>query len=216
MQRRTWWSRAALLLLLPIMPACQARGGEPPVNPTNVPPNPTPKQWNQAPTMSIDPSKQYTAVLSTSLGDFDVQLLPKEAPIAVNSFVFLAREGFYENVKFHRIMQGFMIQTGDPTGTGSGGPGYRFQDEPVVSNYDKGVVAMANAGPNTNGSQFFIVHGSGVNQTLPKSYTIFGRVSKGIEVVDSIANVPVAPSPRGEMSVPQTDVRIKNVTIREG
>lgn len=213
MRRRKWWSRAALLLLLPIMPACQVRG-EPPGNPTNVP-NPTPKRWNELPPMRIDASREYTATLSTTMGDFDIRLLPKEAPIAVNSFVFLAREGFYEDVKFHRIMRGFMIQTGDPTGTGGGGPGYRFQDEPVVSNYDRGVVAMANAGPDTNGSQFFIVHGSEVHQTLPKNYTIFGRVARGIEVVDSIAAVPVAATARGERSVPQTDVRIKKVTIKE-
>jgi cyclophilin family peptidyl-prolyl cis-trans isomerase len=171
------------------------------------------KQWGSPPTMRIDQDKQYEATISTSMGDMKVELLPKEAPTTVNNFVFLAREGFYENVKFHRIMRGFMVQTGDPTGTGAGGPGYRFIDEPVNLNYEKGIVAMANAGPNTNGSQFFIVHGDNVQ--LPKSYTIFGKVTDGLNVLDQIAAVPVSNSPRGEASVPQTDVRINKVTITE-
>jgi peptidylprolyl isomerase len=147
------------------------------------------------------------------MGDIKVDLLAKETPNTVNNFVFLAREGFYDNVKFHRIIKGFMIQTGDPTGTGAGSPGYRFPDEPVTLNYDRGIVAMANAGPNTNGSQFFIVQGDGVN--LPKNYTIFGKVTGGLDVVDQIASVPVGPSPGGERSAPQTDVRITNVAITE-
>ena len=173
------------------------------------------KQWSSPPTMRIDANKQYTATITTTMGDIEASLLVKEAPTTVNNFVFLSREGFYDGVKFHRIIQGFMVQTGDPKGDGSGGPGYRFIDEPVTSNYDRGVLAMANAGPNTNGSQFFIVHGEGVGARLPKSYTIFGRVTRGIEVVDQIASVPVAANSRGETSVPQTDVRMTKVTIKE-
>ena len=165
--------------------------------------------------MSIDANKTYTAKISTNMGDMDVQLNAKEAPQTVNNFVFLAREGFYDNAKFHRIIKNFMVQTGDPTGTGRGGPGYRFVDEPVTLNYDKGTVAMANAGPNTNGSQFFIVHGEDVNQRLPKNYTIFGKVTGGLDVLDKIANVPVGASASGEPSNPQQDVHINKVTITE-
>jgi len=173
-----------------------------------------PKQWSSSPAMQIDPNKRYTAAISTTMGDIEVDLLAKEVPMTVNNFVFLAREGFYEGVKFHRIMKEFMIQTGDPTGTGRGGPGYRFIDEPVAGNYDRGVLAMANAGPNTNGSQFFFVHGASVQ--LPKNYTIFGKVTRGLDVVDKIAAVPVGTAPGGrEASVPQTDVRMTRVSITE-
>jgi cyclophilin family peptidyl-prolyl cis-trans isomerase len=173
-----------------------------------------PKQWNSPPAMSIDQSKSYAATLQTSKGDITVELLPGDAPQTVNNFVFLAREGFYDDVKFHRIIRGFMVQTGDPTGTGAGGPGYRFKDEPVTRDYTRGTVAMANAGPNTNGSQFFIMHGS---QGLPKNYTIFGQVTdeKSLETLDKIANVPVTGSRVGEMSVPTEDVRITGVEIEE-
>ncbi len=162
--------------------------------------------------MEVDPGKRYKATIATTLGDVDVDLLIGDAPKTVNNFVFLSRQGFYENVKFHRIIKGFMIQTGDPTGTGTGGPGYRFADEPVSRKYTKGIVAMANAGPNTNGSQFFIVHGDDAG--LPPNYTIFGQVSGGQDVVDKIASVPVGSNGR-EASVPQQDVRIKSVTIQE-
>jgi peptidylprolyl isomerase len=165
--------------------------------------------------MRIDANKQYTATITTTMGDIEVSLMAKEAPTTVNNFVFLAREGFYDGIKFHRVIQGFMVQTGDPKGDGSGNPGYRFIDEPVAANYDRGILAMANAGPNTNGSQFFIVHGDQVGARLPKSYTIFGRVTRGMEVVDQIASVPVAANRSGEMSVPQTDVRMTKVTISE-
>lgn len=176
-------------------------------------PSAQPKQWSSPPAMQIDTGKQYQAKVSTTMGDFEIQLTPRETPATTNNFVFLAREGFYDNVKFHRIISGFMIQTGDPTGTGRGGPGYRFNDEPASGSYERGTVAMANAGPNTNGSQFFIVHGDNVN--LPKNYTIFGKVVSGLDVVDRIASVPVGPSDRGEPSVPQQDVRITQVTITE-
>ena len=171
-------------------------------------------QWRSPPEMSIDPAKRYRALIRTNKGDIEVSLLAAEAPKTVNNFVFLAREGFYDEVKFHRIMKDFMIQTGDPKGDGTGGPGYRFADEPVERNYDRGTLAMANAGPNTNGSQFFIVHGAAVN--LPKNYTIFGMVVAGMDVVDAIATSPVSLSPRGEASVPQRDIRIKTVSVKEG
>ncbi len=170
------------------------------------------KQYSAPPAMKIDEKKQYTATISTSKGDMKADLFVKDAPQTVNNFVFLAREGFYTNVKFHRIIAGFMVQTGDPTGTGAGGPGYRFKDEPVTRKYDRGTLAMANAGPNTNGSQFFIMH---ANYPLQPNYTIFGQVTSGLDVLDKIATVPVTAGPGGERSVPTEDVRIKSVTIEE-
>lgn len=173
------------------------------------------KQYSAAPPVStIDENKSYTATLHTTMGDMQVDLFPKDAPQTVANFVFLAREGFYNNVKFHRIIKGFMVQTGDPTGTGAGGPGYRFKDEPVTRNYDRGIVAMANAGPNTNGSQFFIMHS---NYGLQKNYTIFGQVTDkaGLDTLDKIATSPVTASRSGEMSQPTQDIRITSVDIVE-
>jgi cyclophilin family peptidyl-prolyl cis-trans isomerase len=161
--------------------------------------------------MDIDPGKQYTATLKTSEGDITIELLPQEAPKTVNNFVFLARQGYYDGVIFHRTIEGFMIQTGDPTGTGRGGPGYQFADEQVKRRYTRGIVAMANAGPNTNGSQFFVVHGADVG--LPPSYTIFGRVTDGLDTVDKIATAPTRPG--GEGSTPANPARIKSVSISE-
>ncbi len=172
------------------------------------------KKWQSAPAMQIDPSKNYRATLRTNKGDITIELLVGDAPKTVNNFVFLAREGFYSNVPFHRIIKDFMIQTGDPTGTGSGGPGYRFADERVNRRYERGIVAMANAGPNTNGSQFFICHGRNA-ESLPPNYTIFGRVTEGLDVVDAIANVPTQSSGRGERSTPTEDIRIESVEISE-
>ena len=173
------------------------------------------KQWSAPPPMSIDPTKEYSATLRTTKGDVRIDLFPQEAPKTVNNFIFLAREGFYENVRFHRIIKGFMVQTGDPTGTGAGGPGYRFADEPVQRKYERGIVAMANAGPNTNGSQFFIMHAS---YGLSPNYTIFGQVTdeESMKVLDQIANVPTTTDRRGEKSVPTEDVRITRVDIEEG
>jgi len=170
------------------------------------------QQWSSPPAMTIDPAKHYTATMHTSEGDITIELLPDHAPATVNNFVFLAREGFYAGVPFHRIMKGFMVQTGDPTGTGGGGPGYKFKDEPVSLPYTKGIVAMANAGPNTNGSQFFIVHGE--QAPLPPSYTVFGRVTAGLDALDKIANTPVALA-RGERSKPTREVRIDSVDVSE-
>src|SRR5215217_6636921 len=154
---------------------------------------PVGKSYSAPPPMSIDPNKTYTAVIKTSLGEMTAELYPKDAPNTVNNFVFLAKEGFYNGVIFHRIIKEFMVQTGDPTGTGRGGPGYRFRDElSGPQGYTKGTLAMANAGPNTQGSQFFICHGSGAER-LPKAYTIFGRVTEGQDVLDKIASVPCKP-----------------------
>ena len=169
------------------------------------------RQWNRSPAMEIDPNGDYSAELQTSEGTITVRLLTEEAPETVNNFVFLARQGFYDGVIFHRVIEGFMIQTGDPTGTGRGGPGYKFADERVRRRYTKGIVAMANAGPNTNGSQFFIVHGRDVG--LPPSYTIFGEVSDGMDVVDKIAATPTRPG--GEGSSPVNPPRIQSVKILE-
>src|SRR6476661_4119847 len=168
------------------------------------------KQWNSAPDMVIDPAKRYTAKVSTSMGDLVIALDAVAAPKTVNNFVFLAREGYYDGVIFHRIIQGFMCQGGDPTGSGRGGPGYKFADElPKPRQYQIGSVAMANAGPNTNGSQFFIVSGpSGVG--LPPQYSLFGQVVKGLEVVDAMEKVKTGPGDK-----PVEDVVIHSVTVTE-
>jgi len=173
----------------------------------------TPMQWSQPPAMALEEGKDYGAIIKTSKGDIVVDLYEDKAPATVNNFVFLANEGYYSNVPFHRIISGFMIQTGDPTGTGAGGPGYRFADElPTDLNYTRGTLAMANAGPNTNGSQFFICHADLTNG-LPKNYSIFGTVTEGIDVVDAIATVQVGRSRSGEMSNPLEPVSITSVEI---
>ncbi len=144
------------------------------------------KQWDNPPAMQIDPEKVYTAVIETDKGDIELELYPKHAPKTVNNFVFLAGEGFYDGVTFHRVISNFMIQGGDPTGIGSGGPGYKFEDEtrgnPLV--HETGVISMANAGPNTNGSQFFITHSP--QPHLNGNHTVFGKVVKGQDVVNAI------------------------------
>ncbi len=170
------------------------------------------KRYSAAPQMVIDQRKDYSAVLKTSKGDITVDLFEKETPVTVNNFVFLAKDKFYDGTKFHRIVKGFMIQGGDPLGNGMGGPGYKFADEPITKDYKKGILAMANSGPNTNGSQFFIMH---ADYPLPKNYVIFGQVTSGIEAVDSIANVPVKSSPTGEKSSPTEEVLVKAVEVIE-
>jgi cyclophilin family peptidyl-prolyl cis-trans isomerase len=157
--------------------------------------------------MVIDPARTYTATIETTAGTMTAELFAAEAPRTVNNFVYLAREGFYGDVIFHRVISGFMIQGGDPTGTGTGGPGYRFADEPVTRQYLRGTLAMANAGPNTNGSQFFVMH---ADYPLPPNYTIFGKLSAGEEVVDAIAGAPT-----GAQDRPVNPVAIKSVTITE-
>ena len=172
-----------------------------------------PQSYSTPPAMSLDDSKAYSATIKTNHGDINVELFPSEAPVTVNNFVFLAREGFYKDGQFHRVIKDFMIQGGCPTGDGTGGPGYRFQDEPVTRSYVKGTLAMANAGPNTNGSQFFIVHGADVG--LPPNYTIFGNVTSGIDVLDTIATSPVTTGRSGEPSTPTTALEINDVEIQE-
>ena len=166
-----------------------------------------PTSYPAPPEMVIDPAKRYSASIVTSAGTLTAELFAAEAPRTVNNFVFLAREGFYQGVIFHRVIDGFMIQGGDPTGTGTGGPGYRFADEPVTRKYLRGTLAMANAGPNTNGSQFFVMH---ADYGLPPSYTIFGKLTAGEEVVDAIATAP-----KGAQDRPRDPVRIESVTITE-
>jgi cyclophilin family peptidyl-prolyl cis-trans isomerase len=167
-----------------------------------------PKQYDSAPDLDIDLSKSYTATLDTTHGEIVIEFDPERSPRTVNNFVFLAKEGFYDDVIFHRVIENFMIQGGDPTGTGRGGPGYKFRDEiEGPGEYSRGTVAMANAGPNTNGSQFFIMH---KDTGLPHSYTIFGKVTSGMDAVDSIATSDTDSSDR-----PRDEVLINKVTITE-
>ncbi len=159
------------------------------------------------PTMQLDLKKQYSAVLHTTAGDISISFDTQNTPITSNNFITLAKAGFYNDVIFHRTIPGFMIQGGDPTGTGSGGPGYQFADEYLKGKYTRGTVAMANAGPNTNGSQFFIMH---TDYDLPNAYVIFGHVTAGLEVVDKIATAPTGPQDR-----PTNPVKITSVDILE-
>jgi peptidyl-prolyl cis-trans isomerase B (cyclophilin B) len=144
------------------------------------------KQWNSPPAMQIDPKKSYRVVIETTRGSIELELYAQYAPKTVNNFVFLAQQGFYDGVTFHRVISNFMIQGGDPTGSGRGGPGYRFEDEfqgnPL--RHETGVISMANAGPNTNGSQFFITHSP--QPHLDGRHTVFGKVTKGQSTVDAI------------------------------
>jgi len=144
------------------------------------------KQWDKQPEMQIDPKKKYTASMNTTKGIIEIELYAEHAPKTVNNFVFLIKEGFYDGVSFHRVIEDFVIQGGDPTGTGRGGPGYKFEDE-LKGNplrHERGIISMANSGPNTNGSQFFITHSP--QSHLNGKHTVFGKVTKGIEIVDSI------------------------------
>lgn len=167
------------------------------------------QKFDAVPEMLIDPEKTYTATMVTSKGTMEILLDPHAAPNTVNSFVFLARWHYFDGIVFHRIIPGFVLQGGDPTGSGSGGPGYRFNDElPKAGRYEVGSLAMANAGPNTNGSQFFVISGpDGVR--LPPLYALFGKVVKGLDVVATINDVG---SPSGK---PREDVVIESVTISE-
>jgi cyclophilin family peptidyl-prolyl cis-trans isomerase len=178
--------------------------------------SPKSQEFPDVPEMGIDPAKRYTATMDTSMGELVIALDAIGAPKTVNNFVFLAREGFYNGVPFHRIIKEFMVQTGDPTGTGRGGPGYRFQDElNTPFGYEKGTLAMANAGPNTQGSQFFICHGPGAAR-LPKAYTIFGRVTSGLDdALEKIATVLVRPGAGGENSSPVDPPKIESIEITE-
>jgi len=185
-----------------------------PAQPVNPAQN---KTWSSPPSMQIDQKKPYHTIIHTNLGDISIKLFPEDAPITVNNFIFLARNHFYDGLKFHRVINNFMIQTGDPKGNGTGGPGYHFTDELSSKHtYTTGVVAMANSGPNTNGSQFFIGSGQNVaslNQN--PNYTIFGQVDGGMDVVEKIASVKVGPNSSGESSSPLDPVYMKSVEILE-
>jgi cyclophilin family peptidyl-prolyl cis-trans isomerase len=172
-------------------------------------------QWDKAPEMVIDEGETYLAVVTTNKGEMTFELNAEAAPETVNNFICLASNGFYDITPFHRVIDGFMIQGGDPTGMGNGGPGYTFGDELPGDDFDytKGTLAMANAGPDTQGSQFFIVD-EDLKGGLPKDYTIFGQMTDGESVLDDLSDSAVVPSQRGEPSVPVEFVVIKSITIQ--
>ncbi len=209
-----WVGIGVVLVLLIVAGVLFARSRQTatPAEPTAVSSSTTStgqKQWSAPPPMTIDTSKQYLATVKMAKGgEFVIELYPKKAPITVNSFVFLANQGFYNGVTFHRVIDGFMAQGGDPTGTGTGGPGYEFVNENSDLTFDKaGVVAMANAGPNTNGSQFFITFGP--QPSLNGGYTIFGQVISGMDVVNGITRRDPNQNPTFQGDV------IQSITIQE-
>ena len=170
------------------------------------------KVYDKQPKMNLNSDSTYSAIINTNLGEMSVEFFTDDAPLTVNNFVTLSKDGYYDNVIFHRVISGFMIQGGDPSGTGHGDygkfPGYEFEDE--LNNqrpYEKGILAMANRGPNTNGSQFFIMH---ADYPLPYSYTIFGKVTEGLEVIDKIASVETDSADK-----PTDDIIINTVEIVE-
>jgi len=167
------------------------------------------RKFDAEPSMGIDPKKRYTAEMTTSKGSMRIALDALAAPRTVNSFVFLARYHYFDGIVFHRVIPGFVLQGGDPTGTGTGGPGYKFADElPASGRYELGSLAMANAGPNTNGSQFFVISGpDGVR--LPPNYSLFGKVVGGLDVVAAIDAVGTS------SGKPKEQVTIQSVTITE-
>ena len=199
---------AAAAVTTPTAPAgsCTDRAPDPP---------PDPKSYPAPPPQTIDTSHTYTATLATSCGDIVIALDPTEAPVTVNNFVFLARQGFYNGLTFHRVVAGFVIQGGDPTGTGSGDAGYAFDDELPHDGYPTGSVAMANSGPNTNGSQFFIVTGDG--SLLPNDYSRFGKVTSGLDVAKRIEGFADPNADPGDPATqkPTQPIYIYRVTIIE-
>jgi peptidylprolyl isomerase len=172
--------------------------------------SPKTQKFSGRPPMCIDPAKRYSAEMVTNKGTMHIELDPLRAPKTVNNFVFLARYHYYDGVGFHRVIPGFVLQGGDPQGTGMGGPGYKFEDElPKAGSYELGSLAMANAGPNTNGSQFFIISGpSGMR--LPPSYSLFGKVVSGLDVVAKIDALGTGGAGR-----PQEKIVMESVTITE-
>jgi cyclophilin family peptidyl-prolyl cis-trans isomerase len=177
---------------------------EPTTEPAPVPQQPEPQVYE------YDPQATYVVNLNTSKGQISIQMNQGQTPIAVSNFLSLASQGFYNGIIFHRVIEGFMIQGGCPRGDGTGGPGYKFEDEPFDGEYTRGTVAMANSGPDTNGSQFFIMHD---DRSLPKDYVIFGRVVSGMEVVDSIAESEVTASRSGETSSPVEPTQILSAEV---
>jgi cyclophilin family peptidyl-prolyl cis-trans isomerase len=196
--------------------SCDGSAPEPAPAPSPTPaPKPLPEkapevkimQWNSPPEMVIDTGKKYTATIETEKGKLVLELFAKDVPNTVNNFIFLARAGYYDGTTFHRVLPGFMVQGGDPTGTGRGGPGYRFEDEFTEHGHEKGAFSMANAGPNTNGSQFFITYVP-VHE-LDGKHTVFGQLIEGMDVLESI-------TPRNPNENPQFEGdKIIRVTIEE-
>ena len=166
------------------------------------------KQYSSPPAMALDPDKSYSATMATDKGDIVIELYADKTPNTVNNFVFLAREGFYDDTVFHRVIKSFMVQGGDPTGTGRGGPGYRFADEfhPELQHDKPGILSMANAGPGTNGSQFFLTHGP--TPLLNNAHTVFGQITDGMDVLNSIPA-------RDPMNASAPSVKLQSVTITE-
>lgn len=210
---RTVRGLVALLIVCLLFAACNAQqdGDD---DEANVQKD-KPMQWDAPPEMAIDPSKAYTALLKTTKGEFTIELFADTAPITVNNFIFLAKQGYYDGVTFHRIIETFMIQTGDPLGDGTGGPGYTIKDELDTPHmYEPGIVAMAKAmAPDTGGSQFFICTGEdsyGLNYT--PDYTIFGKVVSGMDTVLEIARTPVTMGYGNDAS---PSLPIERVTIDE-
>jgi cyclophilin family peptidyl-prolyl cis-trans isomerase len=223
---RGW--RPALLgaALLMVLAGCGQTAAVPTVNPSAVQtacgtatPTGTPQRtYSAAPPMQIDVKKQYTATIQTQYGTIVIQMLPQQAPLTVNNFVFLACHGFYNGLIFHRVVPGFVIQGGDPQGSGAGGPGYTFKDElpSSASVYTAGAVAMANSGPNTNGSQFFICSSNDTTSLQPL-YSYFGKVVQGMDAVTAISKVALTSDPTdpsGAKSKPVTPVVMQRVTIQ--
>ena len=178
---------------------------------TNMPlPTPSPSPSS----LTIDTTASYSALLATNKGTIKIKLFASETPATVNNFISLAQRGFYDGTPFHRVVTGFMVQGGDPTGTGRGGPGYKFNDEPITRNYTRGTLAMANSGPNTNGSQFFIMH---QDYPLPKAYVIFGHIDPqdqaSLTTLDALASTPVTDNGQGEQSRPIQSLILQSVTI---
>ncbi len=206
MRRILATTAAAVLIAVPLIAGC----GSSESTSTAADGGGSAASWSSPPEMTIDENATYTADFATSQGDIQIALEPTSAPLTVNNFVFLARQGFYNGTTFHRVIPGFMIQGGDPQGTGTGGPGYQFADElPKAGDYKIGSVAMANAGPNTNGSQFFIITGEQGVQ-LPPDYSLFGQVTKGQDVAEKISTM-AAPG----TETPEPPVTIDKVTITE-
>jgi peptidyl-prolyl cis-trans isomerase B (cyclophilin B) len=175
---------ASIVLISAVLPLAACPGGETP----SETPEPTsgPKQYSSPPEMQIDPNKKYTAIIETEKGNLVLELFAADVPVTVNNFVFLAREGFYDNTTFHRVIEDFMAQGGDPTGTGSGGPGYKFDDEFTSHSHVTGALSMANAGANTNGSQFFICYSP--QHHLDGHHSVFGQLIEGMDVLLQIKN----------------------------
>lgn len=191
------------------------RAAVPASAPTGPTPVPVPKQWSTPPAMTLKPGIDYGASIATSDGVLGVQLLPGLAPNAVNNFVFLAKQGFYKDVPIHRMVPGFMFQSGDPTGTGTGGPGYVIPDDAMPKDvpYQRGVLAMANTGaPDSGGSQFFVMLG---NTPLPPTYSVFGYVTSGDDVLTKINGHKVVDNGQGEESKPVDPIFVKAVSITE-